>query len=181
VYTLDSGLQPGSAGGVCLRQHYYVLPETVSFSNISVAEVPNSETVECTGYFALLGVSQSHNQNAGAGRWLDVNSDNHVGDDSAFDTAGCLDELCRMKASGELTDDESYGWLGGRLVWMVPFGWQQKGTAVDSQIQPIGRFAIDATQTFTISTNGDFKIEKLGHSSERKITGEVFTDGHQDY
>jgi len=67
------------------------------------------------------------------------------------------------------------------MVWRVPFGWQSRGKDQDDPVEPIGRFATETTQIFSISENGDFKIEKLGHSSERKINGDVFTDGHAGF
>lgn len=44
-------------------------------------------------------------------------------------------------------------------------------------MSPVGVFASDTRQTFTIFANGDLSVSKLGHKAYRKITGEVYKDG----
>ena len=72
--------------------------------------------------------------------------------------------------------DEDAAWMSGRQEWRIPFGWQDGSVPEGSLVDPIAVF-YEARQIFTISTNGDYKVEKLGHSSERKFDGRIFTDG----
>ncbi len=81
----------------------------------------------------------------------------------------------RIKPNDEFTDDPQYGWIYGRNTWKVPFGWNKAGTT--GETEPVGTFAENTTQIFTITADGDVKIEKLGHSAERKIDGRLFLDG----
>ena len=87
--------------------------------------------------------------------------------------------LPRMMPDGTVTTNTAYGWLGGSLTWKVPFGWGGKPAASDSD--PIGVFAEDVRQVFTITPQGDLKIEKLGHSAERKIDGRIFVGGVEQF
>ena len=165
----------GSCGGVELNQKYRILPKTVSFNGLLVEEVPCGDEIPPTGYFQYFPtnrLSATHNISAGAGRWHYVNEDNST---DGYDSAAFVGVLPRIKQNGEFTDDELFGWMGGERIWKIPFGWTSN--SLGSVMSPVGVFASDTRQTFTIFANGDLSVSKLGHKAYRKITGEVYKDG----
>lgn len=182
-YSLTCGLPPGQAGGIKLVQDFYVLPETVRFDGIAIEEVPCDVILPPSGYYHYLPEGPlnrlSHTRAAGAGIWLNVDDQNRAGGGDHPDKAGSFDSLPRMTPDGVVTNDAAFGWMGGDKTWMIPFGWGPRNAT--SSTEPIGRFAEGVTQCFHITAQGDYRIEKLGHSSERKINGDVFTDGNPGF
>ena len=177
---LTNGLPAGVSGGLKLVQRYRVLPLDVNFEGLSIEEVPCDDVIPPTGYFIYVPTNiayRSHTVDAGAGNWIDVLEDNYIGDGETKDRAGYLGELPRKTQNGDNTTDATCDWLGGSLIWKVPFGWRavfDKRTPCD---MPTGRFAEDTRQVMTISRNGDFSVEKLDHKAIRRISGEVSVDG----
>ena len=173
-------LEAGIAGGVELLQQYRVHPLTVSFEGIAIEEVPCDEIIPPDEYFRMLiqdsfftnRIQLSHTRAAKAGVWVDVVSGNVGGgyNGKAWDHAGYLGEFPRMMPDGTLTTNTAFGWLGGgSLEWKIPFGWEQKPHIELSE--PVGRFAENTRQIFTITADGDVRIHKLGHVAERKLDG----------
>ncbi|MBR6733181.1 MAG: hypothetical protein IKL96_02150 [Kiritimatiellae bacterium] len=182
VHATTNGQPVGVAGGIALVQRYRVLPLDVLFDGIYIEEVPCYDVIPPTGYFAFTPPStfpRSHTRQAGAGKWLKVQKENYVGEEKGRDSAMLYGALPRMMPDGTVTTNTAYGWLGGSLTWKVPFGWGGKPAASDSD--PIGVFAEDVRQVFTITPQGDLKIEKLGHSAERKIDGRIFVGGVEQF
>ena len=182
VHATTNGQPVGVAGGIALVQRYRVLPLDVLFDGIYIEEVPCYDVIPPTGYFAFTPpptFPRSHTRQAGAGKWLKVQNGNYVGEEKDRDSAMLYGALPRMMPDGTVTTNTAYGWLGGSLTWKVPFGWGGKPAASDSD--PIGVFAEDVRQVFTITPQGDLKIEKLGHSAERKIDGRIFVGGVEQF
>ena len=176
------GLPPGKAGGIGLLQEYYVTPFTVSFSRISIEEVPCDQgTVE--GYFLYGAPSNrwSHTRAAGAGRWYDVDIHNRVGGNrDILDEATLGGELFPVTPDGTLTNDYSFGWMDGTMVWQVPFGWNVYGT--QGETEPFKTFG-SLIQEFYIDRSGNSGVRKFGKQAlrlidDRRFLGvrEVFTN-----
>ena len=65
----------------------------------------------------------------------------------------------------------SQPWQDGWKSWPIPMGWGY-GIGV------LGRFKDYPTfQTYTLSSDGTFRIEKFGHWAERNMLGMVWVDG----
>lgn len=43
----------------------------------------------------------------------------------------------------------------------------------------MGRFPVEASQVFSITAGGDFKIEKLKNDAERRINGKSYVNGEE--
>ena len=177
-----NGLLPGTAGGIRVTQEYYLLPQTVSFSKLSIEEVPVPvyEAIDPTGYFIyhVSNATRTHTRDAGAGIWLGVDSDNCVGEGSHVDDAGFDGIMPRRMPDGTITTDTTYGWMGGgTLTWQIPFGWREYGASGWSS--PLGTFAEESLQIFTISADGDCHIQKLDNNAERKIDGRIYFNGSE--
>ena len=85
-----------------------------------------------------------------------------------------------MQPDGLLTTNTAYGWLNGSMTWDNPFGWTYRNPP--SNAVPVGVFATtqpDAKSVFTITTNGDFSVSKLGNTALRTIGGNCFWNGNQ--
>jgi hypothetical protein len=162
------------AGGIGLKMKLYVKPLDVSFAEIAVEEVPNTEGTH-SGYFALPQFSGDwyHSRENGAGKWFKINEDNLYGDDIA-----CIsNELDRINDSGLCVTDEKYGWRDGLLVWQVPFGWNEKGTS--GTAQEFKRFAEHVQQEMIIFSWGLSGVRKFSYMATREIDGRIFLNGVQ--
>ena len=96
----------------------------------------------------------SHTVQAGAGKWHSTNSQAFFGSDAAGHRVAYQQP-----------------WTEGWKSWPIPMGW---GFGVDV----LGHFDPNPTsQTFTLHTNGTFRIEKFNHWAERAVTGEIIVDG----
>jgi hypothetical protein len=180
---VTNGLPPGIAGGLELVQRYRLLPLNVDFSALEIEEVPCNDAIPPTGYFVHTPTNvfpRTHSEAAGAGVWNVVVDGNFIegrGGKRMRDHAGYLDQLPRMMPDGTTTNNPAYGWLGGSLLWKVPFGWKLKGT---SSKTPSGVFAEDTLQIQSITETGDYSVEKLGHTATRQITGPITLDENPD-
>ena len=172
------GLPPGKVGGIGLLQAFYVTPFDVSFSEISVEEVPCDQgSVE--GYFRWETPTNlwSHTRAAGAGKWHNVNVHNRVGEDpDARDEAAIADELLPMTPDGTLTNDYSCGWIGGLMVWQVPFGWNVRDT--EGETEPFKTFGT-VTQEFYVDRWGQASVRKLGNMATRLRNDRRFLNGRE--
>ncbi len=167
------GLPVGCAGGVGLEADVRILPLDVSFQGISVEEVP-SEVGFQTGYFThpYFDGDRCHSRENGAGIWHRVTSENVI---DARDTAAYVQSYPRMTSDGHLTESASEGWMSGRNVWSVPFGWNVFGT--DGKVEPFKCFASEETQAFSIDSDGTAGVRKFRHEVVRTILGSVYLDG----
>lgn len=179
---LTNGLPPGVAGGLELVQRYRVLPLDVDFSKLKIEEVPCYEEIPATGYFIYTPTNQAyrtHTETAGAGRWYNVESGNYWGlSRNVRDFAGRKGALSRMMPNGTVTTNTAYGWIGGSMTWKVPFGW--KSSEYPSGDEPVGVFAEGTRQIMSITAEGDFSVQKLGHAATRHINGPITLDGNED-
>ena len=179
---LTNGLSPGVAGGLELVQRYRVLPLSVDFSKLKIEEVPCYEEIPATGYFIYTPTNRAyrtHTRTAGAGKWYDVDTGNYWGlSMNVRDFAGRKGALSRMMPNGTETTNTAYGWLGGTMTWKVPFGW--KSGEYPSGNEPVGVFAEGTRQIMTITANGDFSVQKLGHVATRQIGGLITLDNNVD-
>ncbi len=171
---VTNGFPPGIAGGLELVQRYRLLPLTVDFSALEIEEVPCDDAIPPTGYFAYTPPKvfpRTHSTAAGAGVWNVVVAGNYIEAKNGGrmrDHAGYPDQLPRMMPDGTTTNNPAYGWLGGSLVWKVPFGWRLKDSHNEG---PIGIFAEGTRQIQSITETGDYSVEKLGHKATRQING----------
>ena len=149
----------GEAGHLLLFLDEYAAPYYVSFEGLMFIEIPD-DSHDCPhdeyGYYhnETLGGPLSHTVQAGAGKWHSTNSQAFFGSDAAG----------RRIAYQQ-------PWTEGWKSWPIPMGW---GFGVDV----LGHFDPNPTsQTFTLHTNGTFRIEKFNHWAERAVTGEIIVDG----
>ena len=158
------GLPPGKAGGIGLWQEFRVTPLTVSFFGIAVEEVPCDQgTIE--GYFRYAVVTSrwTHTREAGAGKWYNVDRVNRVGgENDVHDEAGIAEEAFPITPEGILTNDYSFGWMDGSMVWQVPFGWHARGTKGE----------VDPYKTFGTTTQ-EFYIDPWGRTGVRKFKSQA--------
>ena len=61
---------------------------------------------------------------------------------------------------GTLTNDVSFGWQDGAIIWYIPLGWNEHGTS--GETDPIKTNAVPERQTFIITTNGTLSVIKAG-------------------
>ena len=109
--------------------------------------------------------------------WHTVDLENYLA--KAYDFAGYNGELNRMMPDGTETSNTAYGWLnGGTLTWKIPFGWKSASDTA-SNAPPVGVFAEGTRQIMSITANGDFSVQKLGHEAIRFIDGTVMLDGDE--
>ncbi len=170
------GLPAGKAGGIGLRQAFYVTPFTVSFSEIAIEEVPCDEG-SVNGYFRYViePGGWSHTRLAGAGIWLDVDTDNRASSTNrAIDEAAIEEELPPITPDGVETNDYSFGWMDGLMIWQIPFGWNARGTS--GETPQIGNIA-GTTQEFYIDRWGHTAIRKFNNQATRRIDDRRFLNG----
>ena len=167
------GLPPGKAGGIGLWQEFRVTPLTVSFSKIAVEEVPCDQgTIE--GYFRYAVVTSrwTHTREAGAGKWYNVDLNNRVGGESnVCDEASIGEEAFPITPGGILTNDYSFGWMDGSMVWQVPFGWHARGTK--GEAEPFKTFGT-TTQEFYIDPWGRTGVRKFRSQATRLLNDRRF-------
>ena len=162
----------GHAGGIGMEIPSYALPLDVSFSQIAIEEVPN-DGGSAVGYFTHSDFRNwwHHDENTGAGNWLDVDVHNKIG----IDYPRLESELYRMTDDGIFVDDPRYGWRYGELNWDNPFGWNEQGTAKGTPEHK--RFAVDEKQKMVIFETGRTGIWKLRNVVTRDIDGAVYLNG----
>ena len=172
------GLPPGKAGGIGLLQEMYVTPFTVSFSRISVEEVP-CEQGSVEGYFRYATPTNlwSHTRAAGAGKWRNVDIHNRVGgENNVRDEAALAEEQLPMTSDGTLTNDYSCGWIDGLTVWQVPSGWNVYDTK--GEAEPFKTFGT-VTQEFYIDRWGQTTVQKFGNRATRLLNGRRFLNSRE--
>ena len=164
----------GEAGGIGMELDMFLKPFDVSFHWIAVEEVP-SLLGEHEGYFSNRAFESdwSHTRAAGAGRWLNVEENNHYG----MDVAALSNSLPRMTSGGVLTNDVQFGWQYGTIVWQVPIGWgEDNSSGLDEEV---GLLPTTETQQMVIFPDGKCGVRKFRHMVTREVDGTVYLDGRR--
>ena len=158
-------VQKGEAGCIGMRLHLYVEPIDVSFSEISVEEVP-CLTYEANGYFAnpYYNGAFGHTRLAGAGRWIRVLTDGNELD--CVDIAAYKDKIPWLTPNGTVTTNAAYAWTDGEVYIDNPFGWNVAETKGDTL--PYKEFGHDIRDTIRIDGQGRVGVFKLDNWVERK-------------
>jgi len=153
----DYGVPPNVAGGAGMDLELVILPTNVSFMGIAVQEVP-SDYKDPEGYFAnsYFDFAWSHTTNRGAGVWHNIHAHNYF----MNDYAEMGDRLPGMTASGEIADDDTYGWISGTMNWFIPVGWNLPSS--DATDVPVKVFYA-YWQRFRMAPEGTLEVEKLGN------------------
>lgn len=116
-------------------------------------------------------MSYAHTTDHHAGEW------HNIGDDNLFmleDEASNSRILKPMTPDGVLTNDVSFGWQEGVIIWSIPLGWNEHNTIGDSM--PARTNAVPEQQKFTILPNGSAGVIKAGHYVIRG-TNTIITTG----
>jgi hypothetical protein len=152
------------AGGVGMEFEVYILPESVSFSGISMEEIPSMEGVH-TGYFAnpFFKDIWYHTVECGAGIWFNLTPNNSWGNDEAV-------------MGDELPFEQSNGtWSNGQIIWSIKWGWGERNNEIgDLPIKSLEDFY---NQSFTIDHDGTLTIDKFGHSVSRGTNNVIRLNG----
>ena len=170
----EGNVPTNRAGGIGLTIDLHITPLDVSFEGIAVEEVPCTEGTH-SGYFSFPRFSGEwcHSRDNGAGKWIKVSEENLFGQDFA-----CLsNEMFRVTEDGIFVEDESGSWIDGKLIWQVPFGWNELGT--EKGTPEFARFAEDTKQTMVIFPNEHCGVEKFGNRASRYIDGRIYLNGRQ--
>ena len=165
---------PGDAGGIGMELDMFLRPFDVSFKWIAVEEVPNL-LGEHEGYFGNPAFESdwAHTRATGAGRWVNVDANNHYG----TDVAAISNSLPRMTSGGVLTNDVQFGWQYGTIVWQVPIGWGEENSS--GHDEEAGLLPTVETQQMVIFPDGKCGVRKFRHMVTREVDGTVYLDGRQ--
>ena len=165
----------GMAGGIGMYLKLYVMPFSVSFSQISVQEVV-SFTYEAEGYFLnpYFNGAFAHTGGvggAGAGTWFDVDLDNLF----AVDIAAYRDYIPWLTPDGHPTNDVAFTWTSGYVYIDNPFGWNEKDTNGDTS--PFRRFGESIRDEIMLDSNGTVGIRKLNKQVARTTNNVIRIGG----
>jgi len=150
---VDFNVPPGTAGGVGMELDLYVLPKSVSFYKLSLAEVPTT-TEDPTGYFTNVEFSAVwyHTTAMGAGTWKPA---------GATDTFWCKDMVTMGDAFPARNELE---WDVGTIVWDIPVAWELSDETNKTYDK---RIPIVYKQRFDFSAGGTLRVTKHGYWVER--------------
>ena len=90
------------------------------------------------------------------------------------DYAEMGDRLPGMTSSGEITDEDTYGWIRGTMNWFIPVGWNENGS--DATDTPVKQFYV-YWQRFRMEPDGTLEVEKLDNVVQRKTNTVVRLNG----
>ena len=171
VDAFDYGVPPNVAGGAGMDLELVILPTNVSFMGIAVQEVP-SDYKDPQGYFAnsYFDFAWSHTTNMKAGVWHDIHAHNYF----MNDYAEMGERLPGMTTSGEIAEDDTYGWIAGTMNWFIPAGWNETGS--DETDSPVKQFCV-YWQRFRMESDGTLEVEKLANVVQRKTNTVVRLNG----
>lgn len=161
----------GEAGGIGMKLDLYVIPRTVSFSNIAMQETP-CLTGTHSGYFDNPAFADEwcHWTNHGAGEWHNIRGDNFF----FKDYPRVQGAWPRMMDDGTITTNKTYGWQDGTMVWDIPIGWGAKGTEDNSgQVGVIEGYK----QEFVIFSDGFTGVRKFSNQVTRRTNDVVHLNG----
>ena len=137
-----------------MKLDLYVLPESVSFSKLSLAEVPR-DTVGPFGYFTHMEFSAVwyHTPAMGSGEWHRMNGErdtywfpDHAQMGDAFPSRDVLE------------------WADGTIVWDIPVAWELydvRNKTYDKRIRTVYE------QRFDFNSSGTLRVSKHGYWEER--------------
>ena len=166
---IDFGITENKSGGVGMESQIYILPETVSFSGISMEEIPSVDGIH-EGYFSNSFFSRVwyHTEEMGAGDWTNIKPDNYWATDIAM-----MGEILPFETTnGDMTYDASLGnWRDGVITWYIQWGWGEFNS--EQGDLPLGIIPKRYDQTFSINNEGTLSISKFGHIVSRG-TNNVF-------
>ena len=165
------GVPKGEAGGIGMKLDLYVIPRTVSFSNIAMQETP-CLTGTHSGYFDNPEFADEwyHWTNHGAGEWHDIGGDNFFFEDYPR-VHGAWP---RMMDDGTITTNKYYGWQYGTMEWDIPIGWGPKGTTDNSGLVGV----IEGyKQEFVIFSDGFAGVRKFSNQVTRGTNDVVYLNG----
>lgn len=150
---LDFNVPAGTAGGAGMKLCLYVLPKTVSFSKLSLAEVPTT-TEGPTGYFTNMEFSAVwyHTTARGAGDWKRM---------GAQDTYWFDDEATMGDA---FPPQNVLEWDVGTIIWDVPIAWDLWNLAGEDYSK---RIPVLYKQRFDFNASGTLRVTKHGYWEER--------------
>ena len=157
VVIVTNAIPPNEFGGIGMALTLYVLPMEVSFENIAVEEVPCTQGTH-SGFFTNLNFSAfwSHTCDMGAGRWINVQTNNKYGvDTSRFRTW-------------------PMPWSEGEMTWEIPIGWNAKGTTTGEQIR---NFHDGYQSKWKIMGDGSISKSKHGYTVIKDANGQVRKEG----
>jgi hypothetical protein len=177
-YVVNSNaVHKGEAGGIGMELSLYIGPMDVSFSEISVEEVP-CLTYEANGYFEnpYYNGAFGHTRLAGAGRWMGVIPG--VNKLDSTDTAAYKDKIPWLTPSGVVTTNAAYAWTEGRVYIDNPFGWNVAGT--DGDTLPYKEFGHDIQDAIRLDVQGRVGVFKLANWVERTTNDVVNLYGPMD-
>jgi hypothetical protein len=151
----------------------YIHPEIVSFSGISMQEIPSDDGVH-TGYFSNIYFEKIwyHTRELGAGMWSNIKGENFWGEDQAF-----LGELLPFeKPNGDMTFDATQGrWDDGILRWNIQWGWRERNSDIEDI--PVKTISERYDQTFTIDQDGTLSVLKFNHTVSRGTNNIIRLNG----
>jgi hypothetical protein len=149
----------GESGLIDMRLALYVEPRTVSFHDLYMVELPDTDECPRSGYFSSGDIEKigalSHTTDAGAGEWGPVK----------IDYSWRMDRVCRATAYPR-------PWSNGWKEWRIPVGWGDYLRSVKGTMSPN-----PTTQKFTIDSNGTATIRKYNHEIKRTVDDHVWIDG----
>ena len=133
-----------SDGVIAMKLYPYILPLEVSFSGISMMEVPSLGGGP-SGYFtnAMFSAFWHHTTDRGAGVWHHPSNENFF----FYDTPS-FDLYCPPPLTH------------GTIVWTIPLGWGENGATTLSDI--FNTIRTEYQQVFTLDENGGLRIDKFG-------------------
>ena len=166
---IEFGLGTNVAGGAGMSLELYVTPTNVCFGNIALEEVP-TQNGGVGGYFNNNEFEPywAHTRARRAGMWKNIGNDNLF---MFADEATMGEELPPMTPDGTLTNDVSFGWQDGAIIWYIPLGWNEHGTS--GETDPIKTNSVPERQTFIITTNGTLSVIKAGWYVSRGTNTQV--------
>ncbi len=149
---LDFGVPPGTAGGAGMQLELYILPKTVSFSKLSLVEVPTMSE-EPTGYFTdnFFSAVWYHTVSMGAGEWHDMKGGGFWFPD-------------KPRMGDALPSCQDLVWASGTIIWNIPIAWELKtlkGTDYSKRIPVV------YTQRFDFNASGTLRVTKFDYWAER--------------
>ena len=89
------------------------------------------------------------------------------------DEASLEGDLPRVTPDGTLTNDISFGWTNGGIVWSIPLGWHDRNR--DEEDSPARTNAVPEQQKFVINQNGAVGVVKAGHYVLRGTNTQITT------
>lgn len=139
-----SGFNVSRDGAIAMKLETYVTPEDVCFSGIKLMEVPTEE-IGPSGYFtnSVFTSIWYHTAQLHAGEWHRPGNDNFFFWDEPTFAQYCPPPI-----------------TSGTIDWLIPIAWGEIDAVSGDDI--CGTADISYHQIFTLSNQGDLRIDKFG-------------------